>query len=814
MTHPLTVAQLYRPCDPKQFSFKSTEELELLEQPIGQKNALDAVDFAANIQQSGYNLYAMGPSGSGKHSTIMSFLKNKAKEEESPKDWCYVNNFKDSRKPIAIDLPSGHAIKFKDDIYELIELLKVILPAAFDSNAFRNEQEAINQKYLEKQTEIFLFLEEEAKKHDVSMKTTSGTQITFVPTIDGKILSAEEFKAIEGKQKEEINKKLSEFELIVKEGLRQVSALSKSQQKEFKALDRKTTKDAVQSLIDEVCHKYPDSDKIINYLNEMQADIIRHVQDFLRKGDGVPGVPPFMKELYAPSFTRYNVNVFISNGTEKTAPVIFEDNPIHQNLIGKIEHLSQIGTLVTDFSMIKPGALHKANGGYLMLDARKLLMQPFAYEELKRALRSKEVRIETLAQQYSLISTTTLEPEPIPINVKVVLVGERIFYYLLHQYDPDFQELFKVNADFEDDIPRNDENQQLYAQMIGTLAKRHDLRPLTPDAVSRVIEQSSREVSHALKFSTHLRTLSDLLKEADYWSKKNNHSVIDKNDIEKVLDTRRERLNRIQMKLYEQIDENTIMINVSGNVVGQINALSFISLGGYEFGLPSRITARTRIGKGEIIDIQRKVELSGPIHSKGVMILSAYLGSTYASDVPLSLSASLVFEQSYGMIEGDSASSTELYALLSSLSGLPIKQNIAVTGSVNQFGEIQPVGGVNEKIEGFFDICMRKDPEAFYGVMIPESNIKHLMLKTEVREAVEKEKFAIYAVKTIDEGIAILTDTDSGTKNAKGKFPDSSVNGKVVARLQELSKTVLKFQHTKSSKAPTKRSKRKNDSSS
>ncbi len=799
MANSLSLQQLYHACDPSLFSFKTTEELEVLEQPIGQKVALDAVDFAANIQQDGYNLYAMGPSGSGKHSTIMSFLKEKAKEEEPSRDWCYVNNFKDPRKPIAIDLPPGHALKFKDDIYELIELLKVILPAAFDSNEFRNEQEIITHKYLSKQNEIFQFLEAEAKKHDVSMNSTTKSRITFVPIVDGKILSADEFKAIDGKKKEEINKKLSEFELIVKEGLRQVSALSKSQQKEFKALDQKTTKEAVQSLIDEVCRKYPDSDKIINYLNDMQADIIRHVYDFIRKTDDIQGLPPFMQEFYTPSFARYNVNVFITNGTEKTAPVVFEDNPIHQNLIGKIEHLSQIGTLVTDFSMIKPGALHKANGGYLMLDARKLLMQPFAYEELKRVLRAKEIRIESLAQQYSLISTTTLEPEPIPLDVKVVLVGERIFYYLLHQYDPDFKELFKVNADFEDEIPRNDENHQLYAQMIGTLAKRHELRPLTPDAVSRVIEQSSREVSHALKFTTHLRTLSDLLKEADYWSKKNNHSVIDKNDINKVLDTRKERLNRIQLKLYEQIDENTIMINVSGNAVGQINALSFLSLGGYEFGLPSRITARTRIGKGEIIDIQRKVELSGPIHSKGVMILSAYLGATYASDLPLSLSASLVFEQSYGMVEGDSASSTELYALLSSLSGLPIKQNIAVTGSVNQFGEIQPIGGVNEKIEGFFDICMRKDPEAFYGVMIPESNVKHLMLKTEVREAVEKERFAIYAVKTIDEGIAILTGIDAGIQDSKGNFPDASVNGRVIARLQELSKTALKFQHSKQS---------------
>jgi len=804
MLNPLKVSQLYHICDAKLFSFKTTEELEILEQPIGQKNALDAIDFAANIQQSGYNLYAMGPSGSGKHTSIMSFLQKKAENEEMPSDWCYVNNFKDPRKPIAIELPSGDAAKFKDDIYELVELLKVVIPAVFESNEYHNEQENINQRYMDKQANIFNFLEEEAKKHDVSMNTSSKSRITFVPVIDGKVLSADEFKALGGKEKEEVNRKIAEFELIVKEGLRQVSALSKAQQKEFKALDRKIAKEAVHSLIDDVIKKYADSDKISKYLNELQNDVIRHVSDFLVKPDEMVGVPPFMKDLYVPSFVRYTVNMFISNGIEKSAPVIFEDNPIHQNLIGKIEHVSQVGTLVTDFSMIKPGALHKANGGYLVLDARKLLMQPFAYEELKRVLRSKEIRIESIAQQYSLITTTTLEPEPIPLNVKVVLIGERIFYYLLHQYDPDFQELFKVNADFEDDIPRNDENHQLYARMIGTLAKRHDLLPLTSQAVAKVIEQSSREVSHALKFSTHLRTLSDLLKEADYWSKKNGHTAIDEEDIHKVLDTRRQRLNRIQMKLYEQIDEGTIMINVSGSSVGQINALSFISLGGYEFGLPSRITARTRIGKGEIIDIERKVELGGPIHSKGVMILTSYLGSTYASDLPLSLSASLVFEQSYGMIEGDSASSTELYALLSSLSDLPIKQNIAVTGSVNQFGEIQPIGGANEKIEGFFDICMKKDPKAFYGVLVPASNVKHLMLKKEILEAVEKEKFAIYAVKTIDEGISLLTGVEAGEPDEKGDFPPSSVNGKVVARIKELSETVKAFNRSKHDKDETK----------
>lgn len=800
MLTPLTTDQLYHHCDPDSFSFSTTAELEVLEQPIGQETALDAVDFAANIKQNGYNLYAMGPSGSGKHTAIMHFLQKKASNETMPKDWCYVNNFKDPRKPVAIELASGKARQFKDDIYELIELLKVVLPSVFESDSYLNQREMINQRYLDQQTDIFKELQEEAAKHDVSMKVSAPSQVTFAPVIDGKVLSAAEFKQIEGKQKEEITQKLAEFEAIVKEGLHKVGMLSKAQQKEFKSLDRKITKDAVESIIDEVRRKYADIQKVVDYLDALQNDVIRHVRDFLSKPDEMAALPPFMQEFYAPSFTRYQVNVFITNDVEDGAPVIFEDNPIHQNLIGKIEHVSQVGTLITDFSMIKPGALHKANGGYLMIDARKLLMQPFAYEELKRALRSKEIRIETLAQQYSLISTTSLEPEPIPIDVKVVLIGERIFYYLLHQYDPDFQELFKVNADFEDDIVRSDENHQLYAQMIGTIAKRHELLPLTPEAVARVIEQSSREVSHALKFSTHLRTLSDLLKEADYWSRKVDNSAINKQDIDKVLQTRMERQNRIQLKLYEQIDEGTIMINVSGSTVGQINALSYLSLGGYNFGLASRITARTRIGKGEVIDIERKVELSGPIHSKGVMILSSYLGSTYAKDLPLSLSASLVFEQSYGKVEGDSASSTELYAILSSLSNLPIKQNIAVTGSVNQFGEIQPIGGVNEKIEGFFDICMRKDPEAFYAVMIPEANVKHLMLKESLLNAVEKGKFAIYSVKTIDEGISILTGVDAGQADDKGEFPADCVNGKVIARLQELSEIVRKFNHPKQEK--------------
>lgn len=792
MIEPLHFSALYHPCDPKLFTFKTTQELEPLSKIIGQDSALAAVDFGATIRQEGYNLYAMGPSGSGKHSVITAYLEEKAANEPAGDDWCYVNNFNDHRTPVAIQLPAGDAIRFKEEIAEFIELLKTILPSVFESNEYRNARESINQKYISLQADIFQNLQTEAENHGVMMNTSTSNRITFVPMVNGKPVTAEEFKAIEGKEKEEMTARLNAFETIVKEGLRGVSHLSKLQQKEFIALDRQTTADTVETLLEELRKRYKAIPKILSYLDSVQADVIRNVQSFLVKPDEME-IPPFMREYYTPSFRQYLVNLFISHDGNKSAPVIYEDNPTHQNLIGTIEHLSQMGTLVTDFTMIKPGALHKANGGYLILETRKLLMQPFAWEALKRVLRSKEIRIESIAQQYSLISTTTLEPEPIPLNVKVVLIGERIFYYLLYHYDPEFKELFKVSADFEEDMPRNDENSRLYAQMIGTIAQKSALLPLSAEAVARVIEHSAREAQNASKISTHLGTLADLLKEADYWTRKENRSLTEKSDIETALQAQTERMNRIQNRLYEQISEGTILINLSGSAIGQINGLSYISLGGHRFGIPSRITARTRLGKGEIIDIERKVELSGPIHAKGVMILSAYIGSTYAKESPFNLSASLVFEQSYAMVEGDSASSTELYAILSSLAELPISQNIAVTGSVNQYGEIQAIGGVNEKIEGFYDICMNRDPEGEYGVIIPETNVKHLMLKHEIVEAAKSGKFKIYPVRHINEGIALLTGTEAGESDEKGNYPVDSINGKIMARLQNFTKTVQEY---------------------
>ena len=792
MIEPISYAQAYHTCDLSMFSFETTETLDPLSKIIGQDRALDALEFGAEITHEGFNLFAMGPTGSGKHSVIMTYLESKAGEEAVPSDWCYVNNFSDARKPIAIKMAPGEGKRFQHDMHEIIDVLKTAIPAIFESNEYRNAREMINQKYIALQEGIFISLQKEAEKRNISMKNSYASKVTFAPIVDGKTLVPEEFEQLDEDKKDEINDKMTEFEAIVKKGLREVSQLNRSMQQEFKKLESETTAHTVDSLIDDLREKYSESEKITAYLDALQADVIEHVKDFLVKPDEA-GMNPFMSAYGTPSFSRYDVNLFIDHETLATAPVIFEDNPNYQNLIGRIEHASQIGTLVTDFRMVKPGAMHRSNGGYLVLDARKLLMQPFAWEELKRVLRSKEIRIESLAQQYSLVSTVTLEPEAIPADIKVVLIGERMLYYLLYHYDPDFKELFKVVADFEEEMERSDENMQLYAQMIGTIAEKEKILPLTKAAVGRVIEHSMRDAGDARKLSTHLHNLSDLLKEADYRSRKTQKSTIDNDAIEMSLHAQEEREKRLQSKIYEQIEDGTLMIDVTGSRVGQVNGLSVLSLGGYRFGMPSRITARTRVGKGEVVNIERSVELSGPIHSKGVMILSAYLGAHYAPELPFSLSASLVFEQSYGMVEGDSASSAELYALLSSLADLPIKQNLAVTGSVNQFGQVQAIGGVNEKIEGFFDVSRRIDPEGKHGVLIPESNVKHLMLKNEVVEAMKAGTFMLYPIRTIDEGIAVLTGEEAGLPDEDNHYGEETINGKVVAKLNHFSKKLQEF---------------------
>ncbi|MDH4216870.1 MAG: AAA family ATPase, partial [Gallionella sp.] len=573
--------------------------------------------------------------------------------------------------------------------------------------------------------------------------------------------------------------------------LRQIPQWRKERHERVKQLDRETILSTVGHLVDELREAFADLPEVLKYLDAVQQDMVDNADDF-RKQDETTNLGG-MTIVTHQSFHRYQVNVLVTNGKEAGAPIISEDNPTYSNLIGRVEHIAQLGALVTDFTLIKPGALHRANGGYLLLDIRKVLVQPFAWEGLKRALQSREICIESLGQMYSLVSTVSLEPEPIPLDTKVVLFGDRLFYYLLQEYDPEFDELFKVAADFEEHIERNADTHLLYARLVATLARKEALLPFDRPAVARVIEYSARQVGDAEKLSTLMRGVADLLREADYWAREAGHGAVEAADVQRSIDAQIRRQDRLRDRLHEAILRDTLMIATAGAVTGQVNGLSVIALGNFAFAQPTRITANTRLGDGELVNIEREVKLSGAIHSKGVLILSSFLAARYAKNQPLALSASLVFEQSYGLVDGDSASLAELCALLSNLANVPIKQSLAITGSVNQFGQAQAIGAVNEKIEGFFDICAARGLNGEQGVLIPAANIKHLMLRRDVVAAAEAGKFSIYAVENVDQAVALLTGLPAGEADAKGEYPEGSVNRKVAERLAELTRIRQSF---------------------
>lgn len=588
---------------------------------------------------------------------------------------------------------------------------------------------------------------------------------------------------------------MSELHKKLRTVMQQVPKWQQEARDKIRALNNEVAAFAVGHLIDDLRKKYVDLPEVVSFLDRVQEDVVENVDEFLTPPENplVEALSSFMPQISrGPKFfRRYQVNVVVDHSSNHGAPVVYENHPTSQNLLGRVEYMAHMGALSTDFNLIRPGALHRANGGYLILDAYKLLQQPFAWEALKRSLGSSQIQIESLEQMLSLVSTVSLKPEPIPLNVKVVLIGERLIYYLLSTLDWEFPELFKVAADFEERMERSGDSQLLYARMVGTIARQDGLLPFDRGAVGRVIEHSSRLAEDAQKVSTHRRTLADLLQESDFWARQAARAVVTAADVQQAIDAQIHRVDRLRDRLLEEFLEGTILVDTEGERMGQVNGLSVVQMAGFSFGHPSRITARIRLGKGEVIDIEREVELSGPIHSKGVLILSGFLGARYAPDHPLSLSASLVFEQSYGAVEGDSASSAELYALLSALAGLPILQSLAVTGSVNQHGQIQAIGAVNEKIEGFFDLCKRRGRLNGQGVLIPASNTRHLMLRRDVLDAVEAGQFHIYAVETIDQGIEILTGVPAGERDRSGKFPDGTVNQRVEARLIELAEKRL-----------------------
>ncbi len=790
----LEACQLRQACDPTQFGFETTEELEDLSQMIGQERAVSAVRFGIGIQRDGYNLYALGPSGTGKRTTISQFLERRAAEEPVPSDWCYVNNFEDTHKPNTLELPPGKGLQLRDDMEQLVEELRTAIPTAFESEDYQTRKQELQEEFQEKQEAALNKIQERAKERGIALIRTP-VGLAFAPVEEGEVVSPDEFQKLPDEKREQVKEDIAELQEELQETMRQARQWERDARSKIKELNRQVAMLAVGHRIEELHSAYADIKSVVAYLEAVKNDVVDNVDDFRVTGEeeheAILGMP--MQRIREAKFRRYQVNVLVDHSESKGAPVVFEEHPTYNNLIGRIEHIAQMGALVTDFNLIKPGALHRANGGYLLVDARELLMQPYAWEGLKRVIRAQQVRIESLSQALSLVSTVSLEPEPVPLKVKIVLIGERLLYYLLNQYDPDFSELFKVEADFDDEMPRTPENDQLYAQLIATIARREELRPFDREAVARVIERSSRIVGDTKKLTTHLLSIADLLEEADYWADEKGNGVVTVTDVQRTIGEQINRADRLRERTQEHIQRGMILIDTEGEKSGQVNGLSVIALGNYAFGRPSRITARTRLGKGNVVDIEREVELGGPIHSKGVLILSSYLGARYAPEHPLSLSASLVFEQSYAGVEGDSASLAELCALLSALADAPIKQSLAVTGSVNQHGEAQPIGGVNEKIEGFFDTCKGKGLTGDQGVLIPVSNVEHLMLREDVVEAVERGDFNIYAVKTLDEAIALLTGLPAGERDEEGKFPAGSINQRVEARLIELAEKQRDF---------------------
>jgi len=788
----LSPEELHRDCDPSQFNFKSTAELEKLDLVIGQDRAVKAVSFGIDIKSDGYHIFALGPTGTGKTSIIKKFLQGKTRNEPIPDDWAYVNNFEDSDKPHALRMPPGKGCELVKDIDLLIQDLETEVPQAFETEEYEADTEKIQQSFQEDRQNLFSQIESKVQEKGFGLlQTPQG--IVVVPTKDGEAIGPEKIAEMEQKQQDELLKNRELLQEELRETVKKVHKLQKDLKKELRDLDRRTVGFAVSHLIDDLTKKYGDLEQVVKFINSVREDILDNVQEFKQPPEEETSDRlSFLGTMQAKQnqFDKYRVNLIVDHCNAEGAPVVLEENPTYNNLIGSVEHKAQFGALITNFHMIKPGALHKANGGYLMLEVKDLINKPFVWDALKRALSKKSIRIERLMESYQMIATKGLEPEPIPLEVKVVLIGDPMTYYLLYQHDEDFRELFKVKADFDTQMDWTDESVNLYARFIGTMCEEENLKHFSPSGVARVIEESSRMVTDQSKLATRFGYVVDLLQEASYWAAKNGNEFVDAEDVQQALEEQIYRSNRLEERIQDQIEEHVILIDTDGAVIGQINGISVLPFGDYEFGRPSRITAQTHVGRSGVVNIERAIELGGKIHNKGVLILDGYLGGKYAQDYPLTLSASITFEQLYSEVDGDSASSAELYALLSSLSEFPLRQDLAVTGSVNQRGQVQAIGGVNRKIEGFFEVCKRRGLTGSQGVVIPKSNIKNLMLRQEVVDAVKDNQFHIYPISTIDEGISLLTGKEAGDLQEDGTYPKDTVNWAVEKKLRELGEKI------------------------
>ncbi len=795
----LPAESLYQICDLKQFEFKTTADLEPLDQPLGQDRALEAIEFGVDIEQQGFNLFVVGDSGLGKHQLVQQILSRHAQTDNSRSDWCYVNNFANPQKPRILKLAAGMGQKLRLDMESLVEDLLTSLPSSFQSEEYRNRRQEIEEELQERQERAFRELDQEAEEQGIIvMRTPAG--YTMGPVVDGHPLDQKEYEKLSDDEKQRIERLIADLQLKLQAIILDMPLLQREHHQRVKALNQEITQHTVEQLIAWMENRYHDYPDIMEYLEAVKLNAIKDVDAFLPTENtrDIDNIPSRVAQFHA-----YSINVIVDNTDIEGAPIVFEDNPTYQNLIGRIEYLSQMGTLITDFTLIKPGALHRANAGYLILDANKLLSHGFAWEGLKRALKAKEIKIQSLEQMLSLANTVSLEPESIPFDVKVILIGEPRLYYLLRAYDQEFDQLFKVAADFAETTKRDVKTVQGYARMIAGLQQGCGARPLDKAGVGRIIEEASRTAGDTEKLSLYLDDMRDMLSEANYWAGKAKRKVIRLEDIEQAIDKQDHRQDRYRELMQEQVLRGIKLIDTEGSKVGQVNALSVLQTGRFRFGQASRITATARLGRSGVIDIEREAKLGGEIHSKGVMILSSYLAHRYAANQSLPLAASLAFEQSYGKVDGDSASAAELCALLSALGEIPLKQCLAVTGSINQLGEIQGIGGVNEKIEGFFEVCASRGLDGKQGVIIPAANQVHLMLHKDVRAAVKNKKFNIYPVQQVEDVMQLLTGMEPGRPGGSGGYPQKSFNYLLQKRIEKLQGLQKRYSQSGSDKDST-----------
>ena len=775
--------ELRAACDPATLPFRSTEDLPPLDGMIGQERALSATTFGIGVRHDGYNLFVLGPSATGKTTTMQRLLATAARDEAVPPDHCYVHNFADGYRPTAVEVPAGRGRELSDEMARLVEECKARLPRAFEGEEFERQKSKILEDLTRRQEAEFAQLEAAAQAAGFALIRTP-TGLAVAPAPRGKPLGQEEFEALPEAVKGRIAAGASELEGRVENALRQLRQYERDARLAHEKLVSEVAVSVTRQLIRELREKFAGLDGVQRYLDAVEKDLIAHAEEFRTAAEGKPALP-FLPPPGA-FLDRYRVNVLVDRSGVRGAPVVFEQNPTYVNLVGRIEHRAHFGTLVTDFTLIKAGALHRANGGYLILEAKDVLRNFQAWESLKKALKSRSVRIEEPLEEFRLVTAAGLAPESIPLSVKVVLIGSPLYYYLLYNLDEDFRELFKVKVDFDDSFPRTSETELLYARFIGSACRDDGLRPFAADGVAKLVEHGSRLVANQGRLSSRLGALLDLIRDAAFYAGQRQRARVTAEDVSHAVAQKIYRSNLIEERIGRMIAEGTLLIATDGETVGQVNGISVLSTGDHAFGRPSRITVRTYSGEPGVVDIEREAKLGGPIHSKGVMILTGFLAGRYARERPLALSASITFEQQYEEVEGDSASSAELLALLSSLAGIPLAQSIAVTGSVNQRGEIQPVGGINEKIEGFFDVCRARGLTGREGVMIPAANVRHLMLREDVVEAIRAGRFHVHAVSAVDEALEVLSGRPAGERSRPGgEFPEGSFNAAVERALAE-----------------------------